>query len=628
MRNSLKKLRGLGLHKHHHLHHDSKGRRDFQSLAQLDELAQATQDMQDMRDCYDSLLSAAAATANSAYEFSESLREMGSCLLQKTALNDDEESGRVLLMLGKLQFKLQKLVDNYRGHIIKTITTPSESLMNELQTVEEMKRQCDEKRDVYEHMITRYKERGKSRAGKAEGFTLHQLQTAHDEYDEEATLFVFRLKSLKQGQSRSLLTQAARHHAAQLHFFKKALQSLETVEPHVKSVTEQQHIDYPFSGLEDDDGDDGDDGEYDDESYDENDDGELSLDYGQNGQDQDVSTLQNSKEEKLDMLSRNSVSFRFRTESQSAPLFIDKPDFTEKLRQMRPSLSRKFSSYVLPTPVNAKSSVSSGSSNLSPSGMHINLNEPTKNLWHSSPLEQKKYGENLGDEKFPGSTITNAQSVLKESNSNIASTRMPPSFVDGLLSSTHDPFHVHSKKIKRQAFSGPLAGKPWPTKRASVESVRLFSGPLLQTPTAQASSSSPKISPSASPTFTSSPKISELHELPRPPAGFSSNSSRLVGLVGHSGPLVSRGPKLSAANKLVTSNKNAASPLPTPPQAMARSFSIPSSGARAEALRDPRPLESPNRSSVSEDLASPPPVALTTSSQLSSEGSDTVAQAV
>lgn len=75
-------------------------------------------------------------------------------------------AGRVLLMLGKLQFKLGKLVDNYvslgcickmekkkkglfslsffkwlfclfqRGHIIKTITTPSESLMNELQTVE------------------------------------------------------------------------------------------------------------------------------------------------------------------------------------------------------------------------------------------------------------------------------------------------------------------------------------------------------------------------------------------------------------------------------------------------------------------------------------------------------------
>lgn len=128
------------------------------------------QDMQDMRDCYDTLLSAAAATASSAYEFAESLRDMGSCLLEKTALNDhEEETGKVLLMLGKIQFKLQKLIDKYvcislsllilslnhqfyflctlfitnfcffqfqRSHIIQTITIPSESLLNELRIVE------------------------------------------------------------------------------------------------------------------------------------------------------------------------------------------------------------------------------------------------------------------------------------------------------------------------------------------------------------------------------------------------------------------------------------------------------------------------------------------------------------
>jgi hypothetical protein len=107
MKTSLRRLRGV-LHKH-----ESKDRRDLRALVQKDELAQASQDVEDMRDCYDSLLNAAAATANSAYEFSESLRELGACLLEKTALNDDEESGRVLIMLGKLQFELQKLVDKY-----------------------------------------------------------------------------------------------------------------------------------------------------------------------------------------------------------------------------------------------------------------------------------------------------------------------------------------------------------------------------------------------------------------------------------------------------------------------------------------------------------------------------------
>lgn len=66
------------------------------------------------------------------------------------------------------------------------------------------------------------------------------------------------------------------------------------MEPHVKSLTEQQHIDYRFSGLEDDSVDDGNnDGVDDDDGYDDGDDGELSFDYGQNDHDQD--TLRNSK---------------------------------------------------------------------------------------------------------------------------------------------------------------------------------------------------------------------------------------------------------------------------------------------------------------------------------------------
>jgi hypothetical protein len=70
-------------------------------------------------------------------------------------------------------------------------------------------------------MIAQQREKGKSKSGKGENFTVEQLQAAHDEYDEDATLCVFRLKSLKQGQSRSLLTQAARHHAAQVFFISK-----------------------------------------------------------------------------------------------------------------------------------------------------------------------------------------------------------------------------------------------------------------------------------------------------------------------------------------------------------------------------------------------------------------------
>lgn len=68
-------------------------------------------------------------------------------------------------------------------------------------------------------MVAQHKEKGKSRSGKLESFTPQQLQEARDEYDEVARLCVFRVKSLKQGQCRSLLTQAARHHTAQVCSF-------------------------------------------------------------------------------------------------------------------------------------------------------------------------------------------------------------------------------------------------------------------------------------------------------------------------------------------------------------------------------------------------------------------------
>ncbi|XP_068665839.1 uncharacterized protein At2g33490-like [Aristolochia californica] len=620
MKSSLRRLRGFALHKH-----DGKEKRDFQSSAQLDELAQASQDMEDMRNCYDSLLSAAAATANSAYEFSASLGEMGACLLQKTALNDDEESGRVLLMLGKLQFELQKLVDCYRIHVVQTITTPSESLLNELRTVEEMKRQCDEKRNICEDMMAALREKGRSKHAK-DHISSQQLQTAHEEYDEEATLFVFRLKSLKQGQSRSLLTQAARHHAAQLNFFKKGLKSLEAVEPHVKLVAEQQHIDYQFSGLEDDEPDDGDYDEGDDAN---DDDGELSFDYGQNDYGQEVvSTSRNSMDlDQLDFApvpsteiakenlvkSQGDMPFFGRRpgiSSQSAPIFPDKKLDTA---DMRPSSTRKFYTYVLPTPIDAMNSSLSGASNNFNSGIRqTSTGGHPQNLWHSSPLEPKKLEK---DSKY-GNMSEKLLSVLKESNINSASLKVPPPLAEGLSVQQLDPrIRSDPKKIKRNAFSGPLTSKAWSTKPivsssgpiSSTDHSPLNATMLQRVPVSQPSPS-PKVSPTASPPLMSSPKISELHELPRPP-GSSGRPTRPTSLIGHSAPLVSRSQEFSAAVKVPPIVSHAASPLPTPPGTVPRSFSIPSSGQRVMTMN------------VLTEVASPPltPISFTQSAAAASE---------
>lgn len=73
---------------------------------------------------------------------------------------------------------------------------------------------------------------------------------------------------------------------------------MEAVEPHVKVVADREHIDYHFCGLEDDDTEEEDYDVNDDYcSYDGNDVGELSFDYGQNDQDQDIlSSSTNSME--------------------------------------------------------------------------------------------------------------------------------------------------------------------------------------------------------------------------------------------------------------------------------------------------------------------------------------------
>ncbi|KAK8619027.1 hypothetical protein V6N13_132996 [Hibiscus sabdariffa] len=608
MKSSWGKLRRFALHKN-----DSKDKFDFLSSAHLDELAQAAQDMQEMRNCYDSLLLAAAATANSAYEFSESLQGMGSCLQGKILLPDDEESRRILLMLGNLQFELRKLVDNYRSHILLTITNPSESLLNELRTVEEMKRQCDEKRNVYEYLVAQQKEKGRSKGGKGETFTLQQLQTARDEYDEVATLFVFRLKSLKQGQSRSLVTQAARHHAAQLNFFRKGLNSLEAIKPHVRQVTERQHIDYQFCGLEDDDGEDGE------IAYDPNKDGELSFDYRATEKGIDVTSVsrnsmevdevsssfpQTSKMENAEVNPEKShgdiqvPSREHRVGSHSAPIFPErKLDPAERVKQMLQSSTRRPNAYVLPTPNDSTVAASSRTSSSVSHSRPTNVVGHPHNLWHSSPLEQKNREKDSGAGQPSEFTILNSETVPKNSSGNNTYTQLPPPLTEG-QESTHLDTSFEAKNIKRKAVSGPLSSKQLLTKpvlsaSSSIPAAELpnLASAVFSHLTIPRSLSPPKVSPSTSPPHISSPRLNELHELPRPPDSLAAKA-KPPALVGHSASLISRNQELSASN-IPPLAASGASRLPTPPLIVPRSFSMPSRNQRATVNHISRISEAP-----------------------------------
>ncbi|XP_052141225.1 uncharacterized protein At2g33490-like isoform X1 [Oryza glaberrima] len=594
MKSPLLRLKGFG---HHQQHRERKSRQPQPQPppAKLDELADAAQDVEEMRNCYDGFISAAAATTNGVYEFAEALEELGSCLLAKAVLNDDDDdSGRVLMMLGKAQYELQKSADRYRTNIIHTITTPSESLLKELQTLEEMKQQCDMKRDAYETMRASYSDKGGSRHSKTESFSTEQLDASFLEYQEDSALFTFRLKSLKQGQFQSLLTQAARHHAAQLSFFRKGLKCLEALEPRVKAISEKHHIDYNFSGLEDDGSDNDGYSTYDSCS----DDGELSFDYEINDRDQDFLTSRGSmdfdksdqttspkpiKENKQEQAKQAEAEIVFpqlkpELATHSAPLFAGNLlDQTDRLRQMRPSSTKH--SYRLPTPVGADNPVPSGSHRLHHSAQFFETkpHAPT-NLWHSSPLTKD----------YNGAMHTAA---TKPSSS----------------SSTDD-----LKKLKRESWSGPIpikagsGGKPFSQADHRPSPTMAYPGamPAAKPHVRHASSSSvsPKVSPKMSPVPpASSLKISELHLLPLPPANV--DPVRPSGLVGYSGPLVSkRAPTPARASPKAS---RTASPLPRPPAALARSYSIPSNSQRTPIITVNKLLEA-KHSREGSDASSPP----------------------
>ncbi|KAM0905420.1 hypothetical protein ACQ4PT_017395 [Festuca glaucescens] len=583
MKSPLRRLRGFGHH------HPRERKAHHPPPAKLDELAGAAQDVKEMRNCYDGLLSSAAATTNSVYEFSEALEEMGSCLLAKTALNDDDEdSGRVLMMLGKAQYELTKSLDSYRTNIIHTITTPSESLLKELQTVEEMKHQCDMKREVYEAMRASYREKGQSKNSKIEQLSTEELQASFLEYQEDAALFIFRLKSLKQGQFHSLLTQAARHHASQLSFFRRGLKCLEALEPHVKAIAEKHHIDYQSISLEDNESDN--DGS---SSYKEScsDDGELSFDYEINDTDQDFIASRGSMDldkgdqttspapskeitqEEVKLPETEAVAPQVKPEisKPSAPIFGDNFfDQTERLRQMRPSSAKN--SYKLPTPIDDKYPRSAVIHRSHHSAQFFESKpSAAENLWHSSPLAKD----------YKASTMHSGPIKLPSSSD-------------------------FSKKLKRESWSGPIPSKARSSKPFSQSDHKSSMGhPHVMTSKSYVHARQPSsVSPKMSPLSTVSPKISELHELPRPPANV--EPLRPSGLVGYSGPLVSkRQAPMPPARASLTTSSHTASPLPRPPSSLARSYSIPSNSQRTPLITVNKLLEARN-SRESSEVSSPP----------------------
>ncbi|KAL9257848.1 hypothetical protein AKJ16_DCAP11183 [Drosera capensis] len=297
--------------------------------------------------------------------------------------------------------------------------------------------------------------------------------------------------------------------------------------------------------------------------------------------------------------------------SHSAPILAEKKfDPADRVRQLRPPV-QKYHAHILPTPV---ASTSSDSRTSSVSWIRPNVGGQNTNIWFSSPLETKLHKRD--PKKDSSAAVSGTDSVYYERTSTEAFSNLPPlpdaqSFPqsDTLDASDH-------KKMKRYAFSGPLTGNAQPIKPGSasgspvpLEFSKLETSSISQSLLPQQPSSS-KVSPTASPTL-SPPRLTELYELPRPPSTVS-RSVMISGSIGHSAPLVPRNSEASITHRNLAVVSNLASPLPAPPLALPRSFSIPSRRRTTASLEGSKLVESSGPPEKDDSTSSPPltPVSL------------------
>lgn len=305
--------------------------------------------------------------------------------------------------------------------------------------------------------------------------------------------------------------------------------------------------------------------------------------------------------------------------SQSAPICANKKlDSAEKIESS--AGVRKFHSYVLPKPRNDR--------NLNPNPHAAPfLETPTPcNDKNRSPHTttphpsshttlETKGSQSPKESEFSGATKSSRNSITTENRIYSGPIRMPSDFSEkpsGPQFNRHEAYAAN--KLKRQSFSGPLTNQPFSSKpivsqyRHSTEFPHPVSLASHRMPTPK-SSISPNVAPRTLPPVTSL-KISELHELPRPPIS-SEKATGPSSFIGYSGPLVSR-----AKNNMMSSRPSSVHPLPKPIGQMSRSFSIPSNSQRIPVFAVSKLLETPQNPVRIEEITSPPPVHLPSTTML------------
>ncbi|MCO5601635.1 hypothetical protein L7F22_055758 [Adiantum nelumboides] len=392
-------------------------------------------------------------------------------------------------------------------------------------------------------------QKGKPKSGKVDN--TNRLAVAKEEFNEQAQVLSFRLQSVIQGQSRSLITQAARYHSAQMHLFSKGLASITAMEPVMRQLALEKNIDRSMS----------DGGISNDVSLEDAHEEEDALKYGADSESLTSSppTLLEPQDGAAETPEVDMAPRKLDASSKSAPLFSSIYHQKETSRilelSLEPSGQKKISMYALPSPSITGNGVEASKQNYGDSnttelkkpaslGNSVDSStNPSLNVSkvHGLPAEQDAKQQKRGEKLFTVNELTNDVSMNKipkmsrsySHSGSISNKRLPGNRRQNGMIPSSIPYLNELDPLYR---SGPVSRSPMP---------------MLASPR----------SPNVAPPLVSLPQISELHKLPPPP---SPNSPSLVA---HSAPL---GKKVHEAPP---PKSGPTSPLPEPPPA-ARSLSI------------------------------------------------------
>lgn len=554
MKSPFKKLRDFAVNKHSKMNESSSLAPEEES----EDVTQGMQDVEDMRSQYEGLLTNAHMISGAAYDFSRSVQDMASYMMETFGQFIDGEISNVFSMLAKVQFEISKFLDLFAAHVSQTIITPTEMMMGELQQVQAMKEQYDEKRQVL-NLTQKDTQKQKPRSGKTENMS--QLLLAKEEFKESSQILSFRLQSLKQGQSRSLITQAARYHSAQMHLFSKGLASITAMEPVMRQLALEKTIDRILS-----------EGDMD---------NNISLhdvhgegDASKNGAETESltsspTTLLDPQIDTTEMLEVDMGSRKIDPSSKSAPLSSSVYYQREAPSRTQELAHTKVSMYALPSPSNA-------SAGLTPqmTGHEVESTKPSSGDSNTAHDAKRLLflGRPIDDSTSQSSQVSKGHGMPTEQNTK---QHKKDERLITFNEVTNDGDLNKTPKIGRSySHSGPITNKRLlsSNKRQNINTSSISNHNEQNDPLYKSGPVSRSPMPAfISPPLVSPPQISELHKLPLPP------SPKSASLVAHSAPLGKK------AQEAPPPKSGPTSPLPPPPPGLgARSLSIPAVRSKSE----------------------------------------------